>query len=63
MVVIAIFAILFFVYWAWFKLKDREEGDLIYIGWGTYVTYDNFQLRVAVGLAVCFLLLLAGLVS
>ena len=62
-VVPSIIAILFGVFWAWYKLKDAEEDELIDIGFGTYVEYSAFQARVAIALFLFFFVLLLGLVS
>lgn len=62
-VILSIIAILFGVFWAWYKLKDAEEDDLIDIGFETYVTYSAFEVRVAIGLLICLLVLLVGLLS
>jgi predicted cation transporter len=62
-VILSIIAVLFCVFWAWFKLKDAEEGDLIDIGFGTYVEYGMFQVRVAIALIICFFVLLVGLAN
>ena len=62
-VILSIIAILFCVFWAWFKLKDAKEGDLIDIGLGTYVEYDMFIVRVAIGLIIFCFVLLVGLAS
>jgi hypothetical protein len=62
-VIFSIIVILFGVFWAWFKLKDAEEDELIDIGFGTYVSYSAFEARVVIGLFICFFALLVGLVS
>lgn len=62
-IILSIIAILFCVFWTWFKLKDTEEGDLIDIGLGTYVEYGAFQARVTIALFILFLILLVGLLS
>lgn len=62
-VISSIIAILFCLFWAWFKLKDAEEGDLIDIGLGIHMEYDMFQLRVVLAVAICCFVLWVGLVS
>lgn len=61
--IMALFAIAFGVFWGWYKLKDAKEGDMIDIGFGTHVEYWAFEMRLAIGLLVCFLVLLVGLLS
>ena len=63
LVILSIIAILFSVFWAWFKLKDAEEGDLIHIGLGIHMEHDMFQLRVLLAVVICCVALWVGLVS
>ena len=63
LIILSIIAIVFGVLWASYKLKDAKKGDLIDIGFGTYVKYSAFEARVTIGLLLCFLVLLAGLLT
>jgi hypothetical protein len=59
--ILSIIAILFTIFWARYKLKDIDEGDLIDIGLGTYVERKSFEVRVTLALIIFFLALLVEL--
>jgi hypothetical protein len=59
--ILGVLGVVIILFSMWYRLKDVKEGDLVYVGLGTYMEYTAFVVRSVLALVGFLIVLLAGL--